>query len=100
MSHLYRCVYQTCPQEFTTWQDMVDHQATPHATGDELTRAYGYGRLAYLESKPDAPGVDARIQTMIADAKVGEPRTIELFREFSLGYRNTAALELPYGVPS
>jgi hypothetical protein len=100
MAHTYGCIYQSCRADFATWQEMVDHQDLRHATGDDITNAYGAGRKAYLEGRPDAPGTDWVILDLIADARVGEPRTLELFREFSKGYGNARVLELPYGVQS
>jgi len=100
MAHTYGCIYQSCGAEFHTWDDLVRHQDMPHATGDDLTRAYGAGREAYLEGRHCVPGIDPRIVAMLDGVPVGQPRTVELFREFTLGYTNTVVLELPYGVAS
>lgn len=62
------------------------------ATSFEIDQAQDAGRLAFREKRPAAPGADATIRGMIADAKVGDPRSVALMRAFQYGYDDARRL--------
>jgi hypothetical protein len=60
-----------------------------HATPAELDTAEQAGIRAFTANHVNAPGIDATIRRLIADAKVGEPRTHELFEAFSTAWQKS-----------